>query len=338
MIKSASATARADNHPPADGRTVEVADLVKRYPRRAENAVDGMSFTVEPGEIFGLLGPNGAGKSTTVGVLTTRIRPTSGRAIVAGVDVLAHPVAARAVIGVVPQRNNLDRSLSIRHNLIFHATYHGVSYGAAKHRADELLAAFGLAGRMEDKPDVYSGGESQRVMIARALMHDPAVLFLDEPTTGLDPVARLFVWDRVRELRGRGTTVVLTTHNMEEAEALADRVGIVDHGRLLTLGSPQALVGTLPGSATLEVTVAIPGDAGPLASALKALTAVNQAEIIGADDETARIRLYVAADPAPLIPAVSDVIRSVGGRVTQVGIGTPSLEDVFLQLTGRTLR
>jgi ABC-2 type transport system ATP-binding protein len=261
-----------------------------------------------------------------------------GRAVVAGVDVLADPVAGRAVLGVVPQRNNLDRALSIRHNLVFHATYHGVGYRRATRRADELLADFGLADRTGDKPDVYSGGQSQRVMIARALMHDPAVLFLDEPTTGLDPAARLFVWDRVRELRERGTTIVLTTHNMDEAQALADRVGIVDHGRLLALDTPAALVGSLPGRATLEITVTVSGRPDLLVGGLQALTAVERAETISADDHTARIRLYVDADPALLIPAVSDVLSDSGGRLAQVGIGSPGLEDVFLHLTGRTLR
>lgn len=317
---------------------VEVVDLVKRYPKRSSNAVDGMSFTVEPGEIFGLLGPNGAGKSTTVRVLTTRGRPTSGQAIVAGVDVLANPVEGRAVLGVVPQRNNLDRSLSIRHNLVFHATYHGLGYRAAVRRADKLLADFGLADRPNDKPDVYSGGQSQRVMIARALMHDPTVLFLDEPTTGLDPAARLFVWDRIRELRQLGTTVVLTTHDMDEAEALADRVGIVDHGRLLVLDTLETLVSSLPGSATLEVTATVPGDSDHLLSALSALTAVERVETIEAEGRTVRIRLYVTADPALFIPAVSDVLSDMGGRLTQIGIGSPNLEDVFLHLTGRTLR
>src|SRR5581483_3018315 len=177
---------------------VEVRELVKRYPRAPVNAVDGVSFEVAAGEVFGLLGPNGAGKTTTVGVLTTRARPTSGSAAIGGVDVVRDPVGARRQLAVVLQRSNLDRSISIRDNLIFHAAYHGVPARVREARADELLDQFGLLERARSNPDFFSGGESQRVMIARALMHRPRVLFLDEPTTGLDPAARLFVWDRLR--------------------------------------------------------------------------------------------------------------------------------------------
>src|SRR5919199_4398594 len=172
---------------------VEVSELVKRYAKSPVNAVDGISFRVAPGEVFGLLGPNGAGKTTTVGMLTTRVKPTAGHATVGGVDVMADPVAARGRLAVVPQRSNLDRSISIRKNLTFHAAYHGVPPADAEARADELLEQFGLRERGDVKPDMFSGGQSQRMMIARALMHQPQVLFLDEPTTGLDPAARLFV-------------------------------------------------------------------------------------------------------------------------------------------------
>jgi ABC-2 type transport system ATP-binding protein len=175
--------------------------------------------------------------------------------MVAGVDVAVDPVGARGRLAVVPQRPNLDRSLSIRQNLLFHAAYHGVERAERAARADRLLDQFGLADRAKEVVDTFSGGQVQRVMIARALMHAPQVLFLDEPTTGLDPQARLFVWDRVRELRAAGITIMLTTQNMEEAEALADRVGIMDHGRLLALDTPDALTSTLPGSAMLEITV-----------------------------------------------------------------------------------
>lgn len=215
--------------PPAGARlttaAVEVVELVKRYPRSAVNAVDSVSFTVQQGELFGLLGPNGAGKTTIVGVLTTRVRPTRGTARVGGVDVLQAPVQARRELAVVPQRNNLDRSLSIRDNLIFHAAYHGVPARVREPRADELLDQLGLLDRAGEKPDFFSGGESQRVMIARALMHRPRAIFLDEPTTGLDPAARHFVWDRLRELRERGVTLVLTTHDMHEAAELAGGSG-----------------------------------------------------------------------------------------------------------------
>ena len=217
---------------------VEVRDLVKRYPKGRVNAVDGVSFAVTPGEVFGLLGPNGAGKTTTVGVLTTRVRPTGGTAWVAGVDVAADPVRARRLVAVVPQRNNLDRSLSIRQNLLFHAAYHGVPPTSGPAGPTSCWTSSGSPNGPTTKPDEFSGGQAQRLMVARALMHDPQVLFLDEPTTGLDPQARLFVWDRVAELAARGVTIVLTTHDMDEAAKLADRVGIVDHGKLLALDTP----------------------------------------------------------------------------------------------------
>src|SRR5437764_3866681 len=222
----------------ADGRTaVEVIELVKRYPKRDVNAVDGLSFAIREGEVFGLLGPNGAGKTTTVGVLTTRVEATSGRAMLAGIDVLRQPVAARARLAVVPQRS----TLTPRQNLTFHAAYHGVGRAERNARAASLLRQFGLEEQADVKVDWYSGGMAQRLMIARALIHEPEVLFLDEPTTGLDPQARLFVWDRIGDLRKRGVTVVLTTHDMDEAADLCDRVGIVDHGRLLALDPPAAL-------------------------------------------------------------------------------------------------
>jgi ABC-2 type transport system ATP-binding protein len=318
---------------------VEVDQLVKRYPGRPVDAVDGVSFAVERGEVFGLLGPNGAGKTTTIGVLTTRVLPTSGRARVAGVDVAADPVAARARLSVVPQRSNLDRSLTARQNLVFHAAYHGVGRAERNRRADQLLARLGLGDRGGDRVDNYSGGMAQRLLIARALMHEPQVVFLDEPSTGLDPQARLFVWDRVRELRDTGVTVVLTTHDMDEAAELTDRVGIMDHGRLLALDSPAALTRSLPGSATLEVDVARAADDtedGVLA-ALGALPAAERVEKVASAD-VLRARIYLSGDAAALVGPVSEVLAARRARLAGVRIGEPSLEDVFLSLTGRELR
>jgi ABC-2 type transport system ATP-binding protein len=318
---------------------VEVDQLVKRYPGRPVDAVDGVSFAVERGEVFGLLGPNGAGKTTTIGVLTTRVLPTSGRARVAGVDVAADPVAARARLSVVPQRSNLDRSLTARQNLVFHAAYHGVGRAERNRRADQLLARLGLGDRGGDRVDNYSGGMAQRLLIARALMHEPQVVFLDEPSTGLDPQARLFVWDRVRELRDSGVTVVLTTHDMDEAAELTDRVGIMDHGRLLALDSPAALTRSLPGSATLEVDVARAADDtedGVLA-ALGALPAAERVEKVASAD-VLRARIYLSGDAAALVGPVSEVLTARRARLAGVRIGEPSLEDVFLSLTGRELR
>jgi ABC-2 type transport system ATP-binding protein len=330
---------------------VEVRDLVKRYPKSPVNAVDGVSFDVAPGEVFGLLGPNGAGKTTTVGILTTRVKRSGGAARVAGVDVGTDPVRARRLVAVVPQRNNLDRSLSIRQNLLFHAAYHGVPAAERTRRADALLEEFGLADRANDKPDMFSGGQAQRVMVARALMHAPEVLFLDEPTTGLDPAARLFVWDRVRDLRARGVTIMLTTHDMDEAAELADRVGIMDHGRLLALDAPAALTRGLPGRTTLEVTAALPDGTRPedLLAELGGVAGVERVEPVAAtpaagsgppdgERRELRARLYVAGDAPLMVAPVAGLLAEHKADLTDVSIGAPSLEDVFIQLTGRTLR
>jgi ABC-2 type transport system ATP-binding protein len=328
---------------------VEVLDLVKRYPKSPVNAVDGVSFSVPRGEVFGLLGPNGAGKTTTVGMLTTRVRPTGGTARVGGVDVVGDPVGARQQVAVVPQRSNLDRSISIRDNLIFHAAYHGVPARERVERADELLDQFGLLDRSGDKPDFFSGGQSQRVMIARALMHAPRVLFLDEPTTGLDPAARLFVWDRLRELRDSDVTLVLTTHDMDEAALLADRVGIMDHGHLLALDTPDALISSLEGEGTLELTADQAAD-GAVVDALAALAGVERVETVqvaaesGAAEAPApgsqplRVRLYLTGDAALHVAPAAAVLGEHGLALQDVKLGTPTLEDVFIHLTGRTLR
>jgi len=335
------------NQSPADGahRTpaVEVAELAKRYPKAPVDSLAGVSFQVEEGEVFGFLGPNGAGKSTTIGILTTRIRPTRGRALVAGVDVVADPVSARRVLGVVPQQNNLDRSLSVRQNLLFHASYHGVPAGERKRRADALLEQFGLADRPDGRPDDFSGGQIQRMMIARALMHAPSVLFLDEPSTGLDPAARLFLWEKVAELKASGTTVVITTHDMDEAATLSDRVAIIDHGTLLALDTPSALVRGMAGERTLDCTVEPGGDAGDGAGSLLAdiggLTGVRETEQL--EDPTVngwRVRIHVEGEPAPFVAPVAQAVSAAGARLTDVRLGEPNLEDVFIHLTGRALR
>jgi len=216
---------------------ITVDNLVKRYPKRPVNSVDNISFQVTQGEAFGLLGPNGAGKSTTIGTITTRVRPTGGQVLIGDVDVARDPVAARRRLAVVPQRNNLDRALTARENLLFHGAYFGYSKRERAQRADALLQEFGLGERGEEKTDKYSGGMAQRLMIARALMHDPELLVLDEPTTGVDPQARLFVWDRISELNKRGLTLLLTTHDMVEVERLCTRVAIMDHGKILAIDS-----------------------------------------------------------------------------------------------------
>ena len=355
---------------------IRVESLVKRYPKRTENAVDAISFTVPRGEVFGLLGPNGAGKTTTIGVLTTRVRPSGGRAFIAGVDVARDPTEAKRHIAVVPQRNNLDRSLTARQNLTFHAAYFGFSRHERERRADALLEQFGLGGRGGDKTDKYSGGMAQRLMIARALMHDPELLFLDEPTTGLDPQARLFVWDRVKDLNANGLTVLLTTHDMDEAETLCSRVAIMDHGKILALDTPAELRKLVPGASALELRVTFPGDDvdgrfEALLDDLRALPGVERLERMAArpaapagppawaagpwggggrggpapvmppapplPEGPPLVRLY-AANGAALIAPAATVVAQHGAEVGDLHVAQASLEDVFIHLTGRGLR
>jgi ABC-2 type transport system ATP-binding protein len=322
---------------------VEVVDVRKRYSNSSHDVVQGISFSVARGEVFGLLGPNGAGKTTSVGILTTRVRPTAGVARVAGVDVSAEPARARALFAVVPQRNNLDRSLTLRQNLVFHASYHGIGRQVRNERADELLEQFGLTDQSSSTPERLSGGQAQRVMIARALMHAPQVLFLDEPSTGLDPASRLFVWDRVQALKAAGTTVMLTTHDMHEAAVLCDRLGIMDHGQLLTLGEPSALTNDLPGERTLDVTVTL-GEATTIDECtrqLLGLTEVLRVEHVTAPTTTqdnVRLRLAATGEAAALVGPVATTLSSLGAALTGVTLGDPSLEDVFIHLTGRGLR
>lgn len=353
---------------------VEVRDLVKRYAKRDVNAVDGLSFAVARGEIFGLLGPNGAGKSTTIGVLTTRVKATSGEARVAGIDVVNDPVEAKRMLAVVPQGSNLDRSLTPRQNLTFHAAYHGFAPADRNSRAATMLEEFGLDAQADIKVDWYSGGMAQRLMIARAMMHEPRVLFLDEPTSGLDPQSRLFMWERVRQLRENGVTIVLTTHDMDEAAEMSDRVGIVDHGRLLALDTPAALIRSLSGQSVLEVTInRAPGDTTEeVIAALVAIPGVERGEAVASGGggfnggppmgmpmmAAARpampplpvvalpsngvgpvtLRLYIDGVPAAMLSPVVTVLTGRKAELSNVHIGEPSLEDVFIDLTGRSLR
>src|SRR6476646_2491741 len=212
-----------------------------KQPKPQITALDGISLEVEPGEIFGLLGPNGAGKSTTVGVLTTRVSATSGKAFVGDHEVWSEQARVKRLIGVVPQRPNLDFSLTAREILTFHAAYFGISSKERSERADALLEKFKLTDRANQMVRGFSGGMMQRLSIARAMMHDPQILFLDEPSAGLDPQTRILLWDIVREYNQLGKTVLLTTHTMEEADALCKRIAIVDHGKMIALGTPAEL-------------------------------------------------------------------------------------------------
>jgi ABC-2 type transport system ATP-binding protein len=292
-------------------------------------ALEGLDLEIGAGEFFGLLGPNGAGKTTTISILTTRGEPTSGRAVVAGADVVREAAAVRQRIGVVPQRPNPDRSLTARENLIFHAAYFGIPHAAATARADRLLDAFGLADRGGARVGELSGGQQQRLMIARALMHDPEVLFLDEPTVGLDPQTRLALWDVLRGLHARGHTIVLTTHYMEEADRLCERIAILDRGKLLALDTPHNLKARAPGGTLVEIS--LDGDATGAAAQAAAVPGVLRAEA-----HRQLLRAYVERAGE----AIAGLVRGcelAGRAVLNIHLAPPSLETLFISLTGRTL-
>ena len=292
-------------------------------------ALHGLDLHVGQGEFFGLLGPNGAGKSTTIGILTTRIRATSGEASVAGADVTGDPVAVRQRIGVVPQRPNPDSSLDVLENLLFHAAYFGIPKAEAAARAHRLLDTLGLAAKAPQFVGELSGGQQQRLMIARALIHEPDVLFLDEPTVGLDPQARLDLWEILRELHGQGRTIVMTTHYMEEADRLCERLAIIDGGRLLAVDTPDALKAGAPGGTLIELTLS--GDAGEAARLARAIAGLTRADAHG---DT--LRAYSDREGA-VIPALIEVVSASGHTVRNISLAPPSLETLFVSLTGRKL-
>lgn len=331
---------------------IEVCDLVKRYPKAAVNAVDGISFNVRRGEIFGLLGPNGAGKTTTIGFLTTGVRPTSGSGRIMGIDVMADAMSVKQRIAVVPQQSNLDRSLRAREILTFHASYHGMPRAEREARANTLLSELGLGDRSNDKVGRYSGGMAQRLMLARALMHFPDVLFLDEPTNSLDPQSRLFLWDRIRALNAQGATILMTTHDMDEADQLCERIAIMDNGHILVLDTPAELKKLVPGGTSLELRVRLPAfvsgadghtTTDSVLAGLRLLpgaikveeVAPKEAEDDGQDTQTFRL---FAEDAGSLIVAATQAILSAGAEVRDLHLARPSLEDVFIHLTGRNLR
>jgi ABC-2 type transport system ATP-binding protein len=320
-------------------KVIVVENLQKVYKPKGRKqspevkAVDGISFEIPRGEFFGLLGPNGAGKTTTIGVLTTRVLPSGGRALIDGIDVRQNPVAVKRRIGVCPQVNNLDRSLTGRENLVFHAEYFGIPKRVREERAQELLDRFQLAERADEKPTVYSGGMAQRLKIARALMHDPAILFLDEPTTGLDPQARRAIWDLLRELNSKGQTIFLTTHYMDEADQLCQRIAIMDKGKVLQMGTPAALKSEVPGGYLIELHVQnADGSVGSLVSALPKLPGVVEVKT-----QNNTIRVYADKAEGLLVSAMR-VAGDSGVVVTDAHVSEPSLENLFLHLTGRSLR
>jgi ABC-2 type transport system ATP-binding protein len=296
------------------------------YGNGAVAALDALDLTVAEGEFFGMLGPNGAGKTTTIGILTTRVRATAGEAIVAGASVSIEPTAVRQRIGVVPQRPNPDRGLSVIENLIFHAAYFGVSRAEASRKSHELLERLGIAEKKDAKVDQLSGGQQQRLMIARALTHDPRVLFLDEPTVGLDPQARHQLWDILRELHRQGRTIIMTTHYMEEADQLCDRLAILDQGKLLALDTPANLKAQAPGDTLIEV--AFDRDASAVVADIDG---VSKAEARGS------ILRVFSRRGGEIIPALIAAGEARGLTVNDIHISRPSLETLFISLTGRKL-
>src|SRR5688572_18551289 len=297
----------------------------------AVTAVDHLGLSVRAGEIFGLLGPNGAGKTTTVGMLTTRVVPTSGRALVGGVDVVTDPTRAKQVIGVVPQSNTLDRELTVWQNLYFHGRYFGMGAEEAGDTADRLLEQFRLADRAEADVATLSGGMAQRLMVARAIMHRPRILFLDEPTAGLDPQSRIALWEILGELHSAGQTVLLTTHYMEEADRLCDRVAIMDHGRILALDTPAGLKRSL-GADTI-VRVGSEGDLRRLAAVLATMDGARSAHVTEGG-----VLLYLSGPVARTLPRIFAVADANGFAVTDLSVTEPTLEAVFITLTGKELR
>jgi ABC-2 type transport system ATP-binding protein len=309
---------------------IKCEQLTKRY-HGGILAVDKLNMSVNHGEVFGLLGPNGAGKTTTVGMLTTLVVPTDGRAFVAGIDVVAHPSLAKRVIGMVSQSNNLDRALSVWENLYYHGRLFGMGAKESREAADRLLVEFRLSERAKSDVSTISGGMAKRLQVARALLHNPSVLFLDEPTAGLDPQSRLALWEILGKLHDEGQTILLTTHYMEEADSVCDRVAIMDHGRFLAVDTPKGLKESV--NADSIVTVTATGD-------LDAFAQLLQRQIEGATKSQrfdSSIQLHVKG-ASGILPRVVAIAEQSGFNVTDLKVEEPTLETVFINLTGKELR
>jgi ABC-2 type transport system ATP-binding protein len=307
-----------------------VQNLVKKYGDFA--AVDDVSFTIEEGEIFSLLGPNGAGKTTTISVVSCLLRPTSGEAIIGGYSVTHEALKVREVIGVVPQDIALYNMLSARENLVFWGRMYGMGGAALKHRVDEVLEQIGLTDKANAKVETYSGGMKRRVNIGVGLLHKPRIIYMDEPTVGIDPQSRRSILETVKDLNKQGMTVLYTTHYMEEAQELSDRVGIIDHGKLIALGTQKELTQIVGEYDTLRLHIGDEGDAEKLAQALSGIPGVLKCS---AADHL--VVLMVPEAEEALAPAIT-CANEVGIRIHSVDIQEPNLETVFLQLTGRALR
>jgi len=331
-MTSAQASTNAATAATAGERgVIHTDDLTKVYPGTDFTAVDKLNLDVRAGEIFGLLGPNGAGKTTTAGMLTTRVVPTGGKAYLAGVDVGAQPALAKQLSGIVSQQNTLDRQLTVWENLYFHGRLFGIGAKESRQTADALLARFQLTKWAKASVYALSGGMAQRLMVARAIFHRPSVLFLDEPTAGLDPQSRLALWDLLHELHNDGQTILLTTHYMEEADQLCDRVAIMDHGRVLALDTPANLKQSI-GADTI-VTVRTTGDLDKLGELL-----VNDvAGVTRSRAADGRLELHVQGIDR-LVPRIVLAAENGGFDLLDVSVAEPTLETVFINLTGRELR
>jgi ABC-2 type transport system ATP-binding protein len=296
---------------------------------RTVEAVVGVDLEVRRGEIFGFLGPNGAGKTTTLRMLATLLPPSGGAAMVAGYDLLKQQDKVREGIGYVGQAGGSDREIMGRTELVFQGRLYGMALGAARKRAAELIEMLELEACADRKVSTYSGGQKRRLDIGLGLVHDPQLLFLDEPTTGLDPQSRARVWDEVRRMHERGTTVFLTTHYLDEADALCDRIAIIDHGKIVAEGTPEELKREVAGDL---VTVSVIGDQQAAIDLLKGQPFVREASTEGG-----LVRLYVDHGEAAM-PAILRLLDSAGIQLATIGLQRPSLDDVFLRQTGRSLR
>ena len=331
MTTSTTATAPSEHVDEGHTTIIETVGLTKTYPGTDFRAVDELNLRVGTGEVFGLLGPNGAGKTTTVGVLTTRVIPSGGQAFVGGIDVVAHPTLAKQLIGVVSQQNTLDRQLTPWENLYFHGRLFGMGTRECRQTADELLERFQLTRFAKASVYALSGGMAQRLMVARAIFHRPAVLFLDEPTAGLDPQGRLALWDLLRDLNADGQTIMLTTHYMEEADKLCGRVAIMDHGKILALDTPSALKQSV-GADTI-VTVKAEGDPNALADNFtRRIEGVTRTRTVPGG-----VELHLQGSDR-LVPRVVEAAESGGFSLADLSVAEPTLETVFIGLTGKDLR
>jgi ABC-2 type transport system ATP-binding protein len=314
-----------------DENAIETRGLRRIFKTRTRSveAVAGVDMTVRKGEIFGFLGPNGAGKTTTLRMLATLLPPSGGTALVAGCDLLKQPGQVRERIGYVGQAGGSDREIMGRTELVFQGRLYGMTLAAAKKRAAELIEMLELEACADRKVATYSGGQKRRLDIGLGLVHDPQLLFLDEPTTGLDPQSRARVWDEVRRMHDRGTTVFLTTHYLDEADALCDRIAIIDHGKIVTLGSPEELKREVAGDL---VTLTVVGSQQAALDLLNGQPFVREATV-----EEGMVRLYVDRGEVAM-PAILRLLDSAGMQLVTIGLQRPSLDDVFLRKTGRSLR